>query len=101
MGVVELAMFHPNGKKVDFFVKYEKGDKSFHFATDRGTSIAYVQPHHHIEKFDTLEMGGESWKIPQDTENYLKTYYGDTWREHISEWDWRCSSPCIDKDFEI
>lgn len=99
-GVVEISF--TNGKKVDLFIKFIDGNKAFHIATDikedgSGVdSIPYVQPSKHFKKFDKLTMGGVEWNIPCDTEEYLTTYYGD-WREHVTEWDWRTSSPCIQK----
>lgn len=100
LGTVEYA-FKKNGKKVDIFLKQVEGEKAYHIATDGESSIFYTQPAYHFDTLDTVEMGGETWPIPNDVENYLETYYGDTWRTHISDWDWRVSSPCIDKEWKI
>jgi GT2 family glycosyltransferase len=100
LGVIQLA-FVRDKKKVDIFFKNVVGKDSYHIATDGESSIVYKQPSHFFEYFDELNLGGEMWKIPNHIEDYLEVYYGDTWREHISEWNWRISSPSIDFDWKI
>jgi len=99
LGIVEIS-FSKNGHKVDLFVKYLGDTCAFHIATDKTASIPYCQPLKHFETTDTLEMGGEIWNTPCDVEDYLKTYYGN-WQDHVSKWDWRTSSPCINMELDI
>jgi choline kinase len=37
-------------------------------------------PSHHIDKLDKIIVMGEEFNIPSDTDNYLKGWYGDSWK---------------------
>jgi phosphorylcholine metabolism protein LicD len=100
LGNVQLALGY-QGYTVDVFFKYNRGKNSVHYATDVLSSIPYVQPTKHFKKFDKINLGGVEWNIPCEVEDYLEIYYGNTWREHISQWDWKTSSPCIKRDWRI
>ena len=39
------------------------------------------------KKLGTLEIRGHKFSVPEDTEGYLETRYGKTWRTPIIDWD--------------
>jgi hypothetical protein len=61
-------------------------------------------PHHvderHYKTLDTIEIWGETWNVPSDTEKFLEACYGD-WRTPNPDWRWWCDPVCIDYDWDI
>jgi len=46
-----------------------------------------VWPRYMYDKFDKITWRGREWNIPHDVENWLKCYYGPTWKTPQS-WNW-------------
>ena len=107
-GLTELSLIYGN-KKTDIFIKFYKGDMAYTIATkpDKTYLVGkYPKRHFYPLTFYTLDENisiGDPyyWKIPNDVENYLETYYGKDWRIPATNWDWQKDAPCIDWKFKI
>ena len=76
--IVELCQLIPNGIR-EKLVKivwsiYEKIDT---------THIEHIIPSHFFINLSELEFYGMKFKVPKDTEGYLKFRYGDNWKTPI------------------
>lgn len=107
-GVTEVSLYYGT-HKVDIFTKFYQDDLAYMIATkpDKTYLVSkYPKRHFYPLTLFTLDENisiGEPfyWRIPNDVESYLETYYGKDWRIPAKNWDWTKDAPCIDLKWEI
>ena len=108
LGLVELSMFYGQ-HKVDIFIKFYSEDMAYMVSTrPNGTYIVGKYPKRHFRPLtlytldENVSIGQPyHWKIPNDVESYLESYYGKDWRTPRPVWNWMTDAPCIDTEFKI
>lgn len=90
-GIVENGLeysFKKNGVSIDFFFFYERDDQIWHSAWLKGIQLKFAYP-----KFNTkpVEFLGESFRAPENEEEYLRIKYGKEWNIPQAKWHWAFS----------
>jgi len=85
-GAIRSFKLHAvNGKNVpslDLFVKYVKNDHSDYCLASRGIRM----PARFMLSTWELEIAGQTWRVPKDTEGYLAIHYGKNWQVPNPDW---------------
>ncbi len=82
--------FKKDNEKVDLFFFYEEDNKFWHGAWIAKGRKKRNLIKYYYDKFELKETEflGEKFLIPADTEHYIETKYGKSWRTPVKEWDW-------------
>lgn len=75
--------FERDGGKVEVQGVYFIGDVAYKNLVD---NRALIFPREVYGKFKTKQWHDREWPIPEDTEKWLETYYGDWQAEHDFNW---------------
>lgn len=105
-GLTELSFTHGR-YEIDIFSKFFKGKHAYHVSTYDYKPIVAKFDKHHFDKLVDYSCDGNPsmgdkyyWKIPNDVENYLESYYGKDWRIPNHLWKWS-DVPSIDPHWRI
>ena len=86
--------FHMGSLKLDIFFFYEDKflKKYWNGGTDYDSGAKY---RYLFDKFTLCwtEFYDMKFRVPCDTERYIKANYGDNWFNPVKKWDWRHSPP--------
>ena len=102
----EIA-FVRDGVKIDLMFFYTKGDKAYNALWQNGGRngmsdiVKLVYPRNLFDEFVEMNMCGHNFLVVKNTEEYIKTIYGETWNVPDKEWQWWASPKNITNNFEL
>ena len=88
--------FSKHGVKIDFFFFYPKGERLWHSAWKDGEQLFLEFKAKYILPTKRTEFLGFEVNLPNDTDSYLQSRYGD-WHIINKDWDWSKDPLCIRK----
>jgi hypothetical protein len=98
-GIVPEITLVRNGIHMDIWTKAFRDGQAW-WCSYSNVPIPHHVDERHYKTLDTIEIWGETWNVPSDTEKFLEACYGD-WKTPNPDWRWDIDPKCIDYNWRI